>query len=91
MVEAKRGCKSRANEATSNVIPFAFARGVATILQSRQGIEEVSLESNLVVIAQDKNVVSLASARMEHDWKKMAYAAGSVEIDFKGIELEKSS
>lgn len=86
MVEAKRRRKSTANEAKSNVISFASARGEAAIHQSRAKIEDVSPASKLAAVAPDTNVISLASARMERDWKKMAYAAGSVDIDFKDVE-----
>ena len=86
MVEAKRRRKSTANEAKSNVISFPSARGEAAIHQSRAKIRDVSPASKLAAVAPDTSVISLASARMERDWKKMAYAAGSVDIDFKDVE-----
>jgi hypothetical protein len=86
MVEAKRRRKSTANEAKSNVISFSSAQGKGEIHQSRAEIEDVSAASRLAAVAPDTNVISLASARMERDWKKMAYAAGSIDIDFKDVE-----
>lgn len=86
MVEAKRRRKSSANEAKSNVISFPSARCEAAIHQSRAKIRDVSPASKLAAVEPDTSVISLASARMERDWKKMAYAAGSVDIDFKDVE-----